>query len=66
MVNFALGVLFMLCIGMGLYIRYLIKNPKGELEDERTVEQIRKEEEFNDHYNNILNYNPAKAYGGKK
>jgi len=68
MIGFIIGVLTMSIVGLLLYIRYLLKQPVVEakkLEETRTNEEIRKEEEFKDHFNNMMNYNPAKAYGGK-
>jgi len=31
--------------------------------DERTKEEKDKEEEYKDHYDKMMNYNPKKAYG---
>ena len=60
-----IGILLTLCIVL-VYDKYNkpIKEAKA-IEDERTEEEIRKEDEFKDHFNNMMNYNPAKAYGGK-
>lgn len=58
------GILLTICI---VLIIDKIKKPKiKEVEDERTEEEIRKDDEKKSHYNNMMNFSAEKAYGGNK
>jgi len=62
-----IGILATLCIVL-LYDKFIKpKNKIKKLVEDMTIEEIKKEKEFKDHYKNMMNYNPAKAYehGGK-
>lgn len=58
-----IGLLVSLCIVL-LYDKF---KPKiKELEILKTAEEIKKEEEIKDHYDNLMNYTSEKAYSGGK
>jgi hypothetical protein len=57
-----IGMLLVVC-SLLIYDKY--KPKEVSVEDERTEAEIEKEKEFKDHFNNMMNYNSEKAYGGK-
>lgn len=58
-----IGLLIALCIVL-LYDKF---KPKiKEVDTPKTAEELRKEEEIKDHYDNLMNYTSDKAYGGGK
>jgi len=59
--EFVLGIMTCLC-GLLLYDKFKSKKTEAETLSE---EETKKQKEIEDHYNNILNYNQSKAYGGK-
>jgi len=63
MLGFVIGLLLALCVYL-VYDKFK-PNVIESIEDTRTDEEKRKEKEYEEHYNNMMNYNAEKAYGGK-
>jgi len=63
-----IGILLTVCASL-LFDKFRKKeivDKPHEIVDERTDEEIEKEKVFLDHFSNMMNYNPAKAYGRSK